>query len=565
MKRRMCVLAALWGLGCGVDLSLPTVNLRAPMAGAVMSSRNVRLKWDNANPGAAPLCVNVFARRGDEVPVTRLRVAHDATERLVRSDELPAAPTFFWNVSDCVAPAPPARWQVVVPLEPARGEAVAAGVSSDVDGDARPDLFYGSLRASGRRVLADASSPLWRGTVYSLSRTTPSPVSFRPAGDVDGDGYADMIVLDGDLSVIYGGAYDELTDPVPLLRGGARDAQVIGGYDLDGDGRAEIAAGCPGDDSHGRNRGFLEVRLGSTGAVLHVLRGDADDDQFGWFCRAIGDVDGDGANDLLIGAPGHKVDGKPGYVRLHSGRSGALLHRIEGEAAGDRLGWCVAKLGDLDGDGVPDLLCGAPFHDAGSNDCGAVYVFSGKTGARLQKLIGAQAEARFGWAVHGADDLDGDGKPDFVVGSPLEDGPTNGPEAADADRGAARGFSGASGEPLFTLRGRHPKAEFGFSVCELGEVEPGQHELVVGARSDLGEAGMVGTAAAYRIATGKGDRAPVVIEGSGELERFDPSELHQVDPARTIELPTAKNHTLVIGVGLAVLLLLGAAFAASRR
>ncbi|MCC6783236.1 MAG: FG-GAP repeat protein [Planctomycetes bacterium] len=454
--------------------------------------------------------------------------------------------------------------------------------AGDVDGDGYPELLIGSPidpRTTEKAGALELRSGRTRAVLFTwLGPGKGDELGFGAdgAGDVDGDGRPDLVcgVLGGvgpERSFIgHARVYSGKT--------GARlhtfighdhydfyGLAVAGLGDLDGDGRAEIAAGCPGDDSHGRNRGFLEVRLGSTGAVLHVLRGDADDDQFGWFCRAIGDVDGDGANDLLIGAPGHKVDGKPGYVRLHSGRSGALLHRIEGEAAGDRLGWCVAKLGDLDGDGVPDLLCGAPFHDAGSNDCGAVYVFSGKTGARLQKLIGAQAEARFGWAVHGADDLDGDGKPDFVVGSPLEDGPTNGPEAADADRGAARGFSGASGEPLFTLRGRHPKAEFGFSVCELGEVEPGQHELVVGARSDLGEAGMVGTAAAYRIATGKGDRAPVVIEGSGELERFDPSELHQVDPARTIELPTAKNHTLVIGVGLAVLLLLGAAFAASRR
>ncbi len=344
MMRGRWAFVTVLAAGCGVDLSAPRATVRAPMAGAVMSSRNVRLVWDAVNPGDAPLCVNVFARRADAAPATRLRAAPRATELLLRAGDLPAAPTFFWNVADCAAPPPAERWQVTVPRTSSDDEAVAVGVSTDIDGDARPDLFYPRLQGAGRRVLADAASSLWRGTIYAVSRAPSAadrPVAFRPAGDVDGDGYADMVVLDGGLSVIFGGPYNELTDPVTLLREVAPDTQVVAGYDLDGDGRAEVATLSA--------RGLTTLRLEGRGRLVEVgaeavpFGGEAVVD-----ARWVSDHDGDGAPELAVitrGAIGHA------WIRWSAARETDRWVRFGDDLAARPL----QRVGDVDGDERDDL------------------------------------------------------------------------------------------------------------------------------------------------------------------------------------------------------------------
>jgi hypothetical protein len=95
---------------------------------------------------------------------------------------------------------------------------------------------------------------------------------------------------------------------------------------------------------------------------------------------AFGDLNGDGAADYLIGAPAYR-EGR-GRVDVHSGRDGTLLARVEGTGPNDMFGAAVCRLADVDGDGVDDLAVGAPRYERGRIEdvqrWGSVFIFSGR-------------------------------------------------------------------------------------------------------------------------------------------------------------------------------------------
>src|SRR5262249_48623946 len=134
---------------------------------------------------------------------------------------------------------------------------------------------------------------------------------------------------------------------------------------------------------------------------------------------AAGDVDGDGVPDILVGAPATVTSGvyDSGAAYLYSGSSGLLLRRIEGLLGGQH-GTSVGSVGDIDGDGRADFaVSGDAVRDSTGTTAGSVYVYSGATGSLLFNLFGTDNNEGFGSAIASLGNVDGDGVPDILVGA----------------------------------------------------------------------------------------------------------------------------------------------------
>ncbi len=186
----------------------------------------------------------------------------------------------------------------------------------------------------------------------------------------------------------------------------------------------------------------------------------------------MGDVNGDGVPDLLGGAPFQDVDGysDQGRVFVFSGSDGILLKTLDNPTpqAGAYFGQAVAGAGYVNDDTVPDFLVGAPFQDVeGNSDQGQVFVFSGSDGSLLETLDNPapQEKAWFGSSVAMLGDVNDDDVPDFLVGAPAQD------VGGNSDQGRAF-VIGSDGILLKTLDNPTPQANayFGLSVAVLGDV-----------------------------------------------------------------------------------------------
>jgi hypothetical protein len=200
--------------------------------------------------------------------------------------------------------------------------------------------------------------------------------------------------------------------------------------------------------------------------ILQEWQGEAAGDQFGWIARNIGDVDSDGAADVVTSAPTHGAAGtaNTGKVYVYSSRSGRLLWSATGPAGG-QLGIGVEAAGDVNGDGVPDVIAGAPFANQ-------AFVYSGLDGKVLLSLRGEAQGDGFGQRVSDVGDLNGDGRAEVLVGAPQHDG-------AGQNAGRVYVFSGMDGRTLLTLDGDSAGDTFGTSLG--GRTRNGQSWIVVGA------------------------------------------------------------------------------------
>ena len=196
---------------------------------------------------------------------------------------------------------------------------------------------------------------------------------------------------------------------------------MAGAGDVNGDGAPDLLVANIVSD--------VLVFSGADGSVLRTLDGPPSSDGFGEAVAGIGDVNGDGAADLLVGASRARVGGESlqGRAFVFSGADASLLRTLDLPIPERfaRLGSAVAGAGDVNGDGVPDILVGAPGHDVpgGELDQGQALVFSGADGSVLRTLDdpNPQSSANLGEVVAGIGDVDGDGAPDFLVGAPGHD------------------------------------------------------------------------------------------------------------------------------------------------
>ncbi len=300
--------------------------------------------------------------------------------------------------------------------------------------------------------------------------------SVASSGDLDADGLPELVVGapgDDDAGGDRGAVWVLFLRPDLGLRAAQKISATTGGFagalddddlfgfaassldDLDGDGLDELVVGAPGDDDGGVNRGSVWILfLDTTGAVRSEVKisdtaggfggGLADRDLFGSAVACVGDLDGDGFGDLVVGAPGDDGAGSDhGAVWILYLDAGGSVHastRVAegaGLAAGilddgDRFGTSLASGRDLDGDGTIDLAVGAALDDDGGVDRGALWLLLlhptstihgyAKIGDQLGGFDGELDDGdRFGGAVAMSGDVDGDGHDDLLVGASLDD------------------------------------------------------------------------------------------------------------------------------------------------
>jgi hypothetical protein len=239
--------------------------------------------------------------------------------------------------------------------------------------------------------------------------------------------------------------------------------------DIDRDGVQEAVIGVAyHKNADGITTGHVDVRSGRSGRLIFRFDG-APEDRLGYAVADAGDVNGDGVADIVAGATGVTplacvASPRAGRVYVYSGRTGAQLLRVDGDTAGDQFGGAVGAAGDVDRDGRADVLVGAPCHDGpGGVDAGRAYVISGRTGAVLRTHDGVEAGDGFGWGAAGLGDVTGDHRADYIVGAK---------DAGPGDRGLAYVYDGRRGTPRFTLAGDERSADFGwFFVATAGNVD----------------------------------------------------------------------------------------------
>ena len=250
---------------------------------------------------------------------------------------------------------------------------------------------------------------------------------------------------------------------------------VVSTGDVDGDGRPDLAIGSSGPINGGG--GFVTVVSGATGARLYQPHLDADAYSTGHTLANLGDVDSDGIADLAAGDDTWGTFGdRPGSVTITRGGSGTLIRLLEGEDPQDLFGWSLDRVPDVDGDGVLDLVVGAPGYEDSIWNSGAVYLYSGATQSLIWFQEGVEVDGAFGYTVRGIDDLDGDGRGDVVATAPGETSAT-GEHAA----GRTLLLSGATGSTIRVLDVGSADDQSGRTVEVIGDLNGDQlPEILLG-------------------------------------------------------------------------------------
>ncbi len=342
----------------------------------------------------------------------------------------------------------------------------------DIDADGVNDAIVGcpghnaAGASSGKAYLYSGRTG---ALIYSWTGAGPGAVfgqSIADAGDVDADGTHDIIVGARGGSAVAGHAYvySGRTGQLLLTLSGLPvelfGFAVAGPGDVDADGHADVAVSAP---TTGAGTGYVAMFSGADGHQLWRVNADAAGGRFGTGLGPAGDINHDGVGDVIVGAR-DSGPGARGRAYVLSGRDGSrLLPFLDPDpATGTDLGWFfVGTPGDVNGDGFSDLYAG-DFNDsaAGAAGSGSAYVWSGADGSLIRRFTGPLGSGM--GPGRGAGDVNADGKPDIVTGLYT---------SSDGAAGAGRVdvYSVVSGQLLRSIVSTTPGEALGFDAVGLGD------------------------------------------------------------------------------------------------
>jgi hypothetical protein len=423
----------------------------------------------------------------------------------------------YWRVRPEMATTPASPvWQFTVGAISAGTVDTSWGTTLDVNGDGCADLAIGAgddqLTGPGHVYLYAGSTSGFptSNVVPTDTLTGPSTESnfgssVASAGDINGDGYADLIVGAYGVSNATGNTYIYLGGPGGLAStaavtlsgpdgsGGSFGQSVASAGDVNGDGYADVLIGAPGATMFtGKAYIYFGGPIAASGAMLTagpILVGTAGTyTQFGASVASAGDVNGDGYPELLVGAYEASSDQGQAYLYLGGSTFPGTPVTLTGPVANGFFGRSVAGAGDVNGDGYADVVVGAY---GGTNFTGAAYVYSGSsTGLKTTPLVLASpgTETQYGLSVASAGDVNGDGYGDVVVGA----------DGANGEEGGVYVYLGSSSgltttpatSPDSAPVGAYADGFFGSSAASAGNVTCGTYSsLLVGAPGALSDVG----------------------------------------------------------------------------
>jgi hypothetical protein len=388
--------------------------------------------------------------------------------------------------------------------------------AGDVNGDGYDDVIVGAPSFDAGEQ-SEGRAYVYLGSANGLSLTADWTVesnqvfadfgwSVCGAGDVNGDGFDDVIVgahffdngqsNEGRAYLYLGSAGGPSLVPDWTVESDQASAafgfSVAGAGDLNGDGFDDLVVGANRFDNGEMDEGRAYVYLGSASGPSLVPDWTAESDQvnalFGSSVCGAGDVNGDGFDDLLVGAPffenGELREGRAHlYLGSPGGPSLVPDWTVESDQVDAMLGSSVSRAGDVNGDGFDDVIVGAPSFENGETGEGRAFVYLGSSSG--PSLVpdwmaeGNSVGAEFGSAVSTASDIDGDGFDDLIIGA-------RGFTDIQSQEGRAYVYLGSSGGPLlspgWSVKSNKSLANFGHSVSAAGDVDAdGFDDVIVGA------------------------------------------------------------------------------------
>lgn len=392
------------------------------------------------------------------------------------------------------------------------GSSVAS--AGDYNGDGQSDVIAGAPKYDNGEGAAFLYQGIANGGVSAMAKDTLDAnqpgaefgTAVASAGDVNGDGFSDLIVgaplysngsAKEGAAFVYHGTASGINSHVAILEADQDEAQmgisVASAGDVNGDGYSDVIGGANLYDNGGKvDNGSAFVFHGAASGILGTptitLGVSQSGSKFGYSVSGAGDLNGDGLSDIIVGAPLYdNGSGKEGAVFIYygsiTGVPAAPSNKLDIGQADAQFGASVSAAGDVNGDGIGDLIVGAPYYDGVNPDNGAAFVYHGSpNGVSIvwnQKLEGNQTNAYLGFSVSGAGDVNGDGIRDVIVGVPGLD------KLGCSNCGAAFVYHGTTlGVSSFytSLEGTQSNAQFGYSVASAGDANgDGYNDVVAGA------------------------------------------------------------------------------------